>query len=249
MKLNSWVLSFGCVAMSAWAQAPAGECVPACRSGYLCNGGQCVSRCNPPCGAGTTCLENGECSSAPAYLPPSAVTVGPRVNRGWATGAGVMAAVSAGVIVGLTGLTIAINGSDAANYTAAVAILFTGVSIPIAAVGAGSGRWDPRITGSAPWRIVGWISFGLAMANAVVALGIGIAGATFPSYGIASLGALATLSALSHMADAFITAGQGRELIEEQRATAPPVRGLPLFSFTPNARGGVTTTVGLALVF
>ena len=255
MKLSAWVLLCSMsLATTAWAQEqppppplrPA-ECVPPCRSGYFCHDGQCVSRCNPPCAAGATCLESGECAAA--YLPPSAAPVGQRVNRGWATGAGVMAAVSAGVIVLLTGVTIAINGSDAANYTGGVAILFTGVAVPIVAVGAGSGRWDPSITGSAPWRIVGWVSFGLAMVNGVVALGIGIAGATFPSYGIASLGALGVISALSHMADAFITAGQGRALLAEKQTRAAPVRALPLLSVVPNGRGGATATVGLAVGF
>lgn len=255
MKLSAWVLLCSMsLATTAWAQEqppppplrPA-ECVPPCRSGYFCHDGQCVSRCNPPCAAGATCLESGECAAA--YLPPSAAPVGQRVNRGWATGAGVMAAVSAGVIVLLTGVTIAINGSDAANYTGGVAILFTGVAVPIVAVGAGSGRWDPSITGSAPWRIVGWVSFDLAMVNGVVALGIGIAGATFPSYGIASLGALGVISALSHMADAFITAGQGRALLAEKQTRAAPVRALPLLSVVPNGRGGATATVGLAVGF
>lgn len=156
------------VASVAWAQSPPAACVPSCRSGYFCNEGQCLSRCNPPCSAGATCLENGECT---APTVPSTSPVGQRVNRGWATGAGVMGAVSAGIIVVLTGVTMALNGDSAANYSGAVAILFTGVAVPITAIGAGSGRWDPRIPGSVALRVVGWVSFGLAMVNAVVALG------------------------------------------------------------------------------
>jgi hypothetical protein len=56
------------------AQAPQ-ACVPACRSGYLCEQGQCVSACNPPCEAGTQCSGHGECvarsGGAPAPLFPS----------------------------------------------------------------------------------------------------------------------------------------------------------------------------------
>jgi hypothetical protein len=39
-------------------------CVPACRSGYICRAGQCVSACNPPCGAGERCTDRGECAAA-----------------------------------------------------------------------------------------------------------------------------------------------------------------------------------------
>lgn len=39
------------------------ECVPRCRSGFMCHAGQCVSRCNPPCRRSERCLANGECEA------------------------------------------------------------------------------------------------------------------------------------------------------------------------------------------
>jgi hypothetical protein len=43
------------------------ECFPACRSGFTCHEGQCISLCNPACGADERCLPNGECErEAPA---------------------------------------------------------------------------------------------------------------------------------------------------------------------------------------
>jgi hypothetical protein len=36
-------------------------CVPACRAGFTCANGACVSSCNPACGAGETCTARGEC--------------------------------------------------------------------------------------------------------------------------------------------------------------------------------------------
>jgi hypothetical protein len=46
---------------------PAAEaaCFPACRSGFVCHQGQCVSLCNPPCAGGERCLANGECEPSP----------------------------------------------------------------------------------------------------------------------------------------------------------------------------------------
>jgi hypothetical protein len=44
------------------------ECAPACRTGYLCMEGQCVSACNPPCAASERCTANGEClAQAPVF--------------------------------------------------------------------------------------------------------------------------------------------------------------------------------------
>jgi len=45
------------------------ECAPACRSGYVCLEGTCVSACNPPCGAGETCTDAGECVAPPSSQP------------------------------------------------------------------------------------------------------------------------------------------------------------------------------------
>lgn len=44
--------------------APAG-CFPACRQGYLCSGGACISACNPPCPAGQTCVAGQYCEAPP----------------------------------------------------------------------------------------------------------------------------------------------------------------------------------------
>lgn len=52
------------------------ECLPACRSGFMCVRGSCVSACNPPCDAGQTCSATGECiekeAPAPVAAPPAA---------------------------------------------------------------------------------------------------------------------------------------------------------------------------------
>jgi hypothetical protein len=56
------------------ASSPEREaCFPACRTGYVCARGACVSRCNPPCGADETCTAQGECAAgpAPAAQPPA----------------------------------------------------------------------------------------------------------------------------------------------------------------------------------
>lgn len=49
------------------ALVQAAECMPACRSGYLCHEGACVSACNPACAEGETCTTSGECRAPVDY--------------------------------------------------------------------------------------------------------------------------------------------------------------------------------------
>jgi hypothetical protein len=43
------------------AQQPAAACFPACRDGFTCSAGQCVSLCNPPCPNGLECVDGRRC--------------------------------------------------------------------------------------------------------------------------------------------------------------------------------------------
>ena len=44
-------------------------CIPACRAAYMCHAGMCISKCNPPCAAGQSCTDEGECIALPAPAP------------------------------------------------------------------------------------------------------------------------------------------------------------------------------------
>jgi hypothetical protein len=65
--------AFLLAAAAAAQEAPAVECFPKCRSGYVCHEGVCVSGCNPPCGDDEKCTAEGECvlrMIAPPVAPP-----------------------------------------------------------------------------------------------------------------------------------------------------------------------------------
>jgi hypothetical protein len=69
-------LMFFAVALTALAPsvaARAQDCFPPCRDGYLCHRGQCVSACNPVCGADERCTSDGQCvsQSSAATAPPA----------------------------------------------------------------------------------------------------------------------------------------------------------------------------------
>lgn len=60
--------------------------MPACREGYTCVEGQCVSACNPPCNAGERCVDGMRCEAyrqyptgtAPVYYAPPPAQRAPR---------------------------------------------------------------------------------------------------------------------------------------------------------------------------
>jgi hypothetical protein len=59
------------------APAAGAACFPACRDGFTCYQGQCISLCNPACPAGLECVEGRRCepplphsSAARPYEPP-----------------------------------------------------------------------------------------------------------------------------------------------------------------------------------
>lgn len=56
-------------ASSNWSEDP-DQCVPDCRTGYLCLHGQCVSKCNPVCFDGEICTDEGECVLRPQVEAP-----------------------------------------------------------------------------------------------------------------------------------------------------------------------------------
>lgn len=68
MLRSAWWSVFFVVALAACGEAPADPprdaapgCEPACRPGFACSRGMCVSACNPPCGAGETCTADLRC--------------------------------------------------------------------------------------------------------------------------------------------------------------------------------------------
>jgi hypothetical protein len=63
--------------VAAPTTATSAACYPACREGFTCHQGQCISLCNPPCPDGLECVEGRRCeppapsrSAARPYEPP-----------------------------------------------------------------------------------------------------------------------------------------------------------------------------------
>lgn len=66
------LLCAGVLSCGVTGAAAQTECFPACREGYACVEGQCVSACNPPCAQGERCTAQAEC------VPGSSQTMPPQ---------------------------------------------------------------------------------------------------------------------------------------------------------------------------
>ncbi|MFW6050286.1 MAG: hypothetical protein ACODAU_03885 [Myxococcota bacterium] len=66
----SWAVGGAAQAQEQPPEQGTEECVPRCRSGFVCHQGQCVSACNPPCAEGERCSSDGECVPAEGAPPP-----------------------------------------------------------------------------------------------------------------------------------------------------------------------------------
>jgi len=65
--------------------ARAEACFPKCRAGFMCHQGQCISKCNPACGAGQTCTAEARCVGADETAPspaPAPSTAAPAAQVG-----------------------------------------------------------------------------------------------------------------------------------------------------------------------
>lgn len=93
--ISSWALS----SSSTLAQA----CEPACREGYACIGGACISPCNPACAAGEYCRADGQCLPVESAERPGAPRAAPEDVVRQGRRRAIATTVGAALYVGLVG--------------------------------------------------------------------------------------------------------------------------------------------------
>lgn len=84
-RLACFTLGFALLGPSVGLAAEPADCAPACRTGSFCYQGQCRSACNPPCGAGEQCLDNGQCAGGAPAEGPLVVPLAESPKKWWAT--------------------------------------------------------------------------------------------------------------------------------------------------------------------
>ncbi len=250
--------------------APTDVCTPACRSGYLChqgtcisacnpvcgdtevctNAGQCVSKCNPLCGANETCTADGQCRSTSVTPPPNlGPNLGPapvpgQPTENWAPLAGKLGIATAVVVGALVTAIVIVDETDFGVPAGSVAILATGIMVPVVAAGGTSARKRPDVIGSPGLRLTGWIFYGLSIADGLALLGLAISDADIPPAVTASVGVLGTASAVFMSLDAFESGKQARTPAPFFQLAARPYVGA-----LRDAGNKTVTTAGLAWSF
>lgn len=235
----------------ARAQSPAGDaaCFPACRSGYLCHEGRCVSACNPLCGATEACTALGECvPAAPVALPSrspfvddqptTAAVSGHDVDVGWARGAFYFGATSVAFDVVLTAAIVAANPAkaDLARNLGGLSVVVFGVSAPLTALGGASARNQAAVTGHPQLRVASWVGYALTLGEVAWLLGRSYNKVIGDGW-VVSVGVLGTLSSLGFTLDARTSASQAEHL----RALG---LSQPTMAFAGGAGGGLVPTWG-----
>lgn len=235
-------------------------CLPACRAGYTCIEGKCVSACNPPCGADETCTAAGQCESK---TPPAAAAAAPvpiavnvmmpaapttPADPGWATGAGAFGVVAAAGALGLAvGSELTKDEQNPSLPLGIGATVLIAVAGPVTAVGAGSARNGGDVKGAQGLRIVGWIGYGIALVDASVLIGMGVNEVEPPDGVIASVGALGAISLLSFAGDAFFSAAEAKE--KQKAAPAPALQVAPTLAWARTRDGGALPVLGVRGAF
>lgn len=159
-------------------------------------------------------------------------------NPGWTRGAMIMGYTCA---IPILVLAIMADMADDGVGLGIAATAVGGITIPITAAGAGSGKNHPNVKGSPGLRIAGWILYGVTMADAVTLIGVGIAGGDLP--GMPSLlGVMGGTASIFMALDAQRTNIQNREIV--QRNTGSQMMLSPIFSVD---RQNKSVTSGLQL--
>lgn len=240
-----------CVAPAAATANPA-TCFPACRSGFTCRAGTCVSLCNPPCAAGSVCTPAGECVMRSYVTPGGPIDVdGRTADPGWASGAGTFGYIAAGAVAAMTAVAISVDDEAVVLSMAASGTLLAGVAAPIVAAGSGSARdTHPEVVGSSTLRTVSWVGWGIGMLDAAAIVGFIISDIDVGRAHGASVGALGALSLVGIAMDAKTAASQAQTLREaSRRSRLSQVRLTPSIHLARDASGEKLGLFGMRLQF
>jgi len=254
-----------CGSLSA-SLASAQECLPACRDGFMCHQGTCISACNPECPSGERCTGAGVCTpvavspAQPMLVPPppppsdsaprdengaSAV----RELPGWALGGAILGFVTAPIIFAISGASAATAGELWPSLPlGALATVMFGVLLPIVANAGASARNGTGVSGSPGLRVTGWVLYGVTLALAVTAVVLGVTN-TIPVPIILGLGGAGFLAMLFMSIDALVSRSQAQEAVARSAARFDAVRVAPFVTVAPQPQGAAAPMIGLAGVF
>ena len=99
--------------------------------------------------------------------------------------------------------------------------------------------------GAVGLRVLGWVAYGLTIAEATVLIGLGLNEVEPPDGVIVSVGALGAIALSSFAGDAFFSAAEA----DAELAASPPMTGLtvvPTIGFARSRQGSLVPQLALA---
>jgi len=180
---------------------------------------------------------------APAQAPKPVQASGATVpDPGWGKSGGTVGLIGAASVLVLAGVAEAVNaGGDNASAIGAAAVLLSIPAVTVAALGGGSVRGVP---GNPGMRMGGWIAYGLAIADGIALVGLGIADVTVPPGPTIACGVLGALGISFISFDAIQSAGAAARA--RQRGS---VQVSPSLGAIRTAEGHLAPTLGFTLRF
>jgi hypothetical protein len=180
-----------------------------------------------------------------AISPPKASSqsykISPNIVKKTKT-AGIIGYAMAAPIVGLATAAALSDDFLVGGIIGGVAALGLGVSAPLIARRARLTREITHVEGNYPARLTGWILYGIAITDAVVALGLTIGEVEVPNATVIALGALGAASSILFGLDASQTA-------EQSKKYQTKLQVIPSFGINRNHLGQQFTSVGVQLIF
>lgn len=195
---------YGCIALGVLLSASIADAqqaentAAACQDGYDNDSDRYTDCDDQDCGAFVFCARAAQ----------------PSFSRHWALGGAIVGISAAPVVAGLTVATELTNnnGTPVPDILGGVTFIVAASLIPVTAAGGISVRRASSVRGCLGCRIAGWIFYGLAMAEGLTLLILGIGPDIGPPPGvITSVGLEAILALSLFSADAMIGRRQARD--------------------------------------
>ena len=176
-------------------------------------------------------------------IPNQNIKVSPDIVRKTNT-AGIIGYAMAAPIIGLATATAFAEDFETGGILGGIATLGLGISAPLVARRARKTREITHVEGLYSARLTGWILYGIAMADAIVALGLNIGEVDVPDATIIALGTLGAASSILLGLDATRTAEQSKKYVAQKG-----IQVAPAMYFSQNHLGTKFTSVGVQITF
>ena len=199
--------------------------------------------------------ENGQRDVFEAPRPPANVQQAPSAPGGQPPGrisftssdiarARTAATIGYVAIAPVLGAAVGAAAADDGTAIGAAATVIFGVTLPIVAASGSKLRDKSGVLGSPGLRLAGWIGYGLTMADAIIAVGIGASELEVPDGTVIAIGVLGSASLAMIASEVMATANQSEALLSGKKISIGPTVG-----YYASRQGKYIPTIGVNIKF